>query len=404
MYHFGWSHPNRQILPREGMVMQLPSGVSYSVTLTGEFVPLPPPPQYIIFQGTERTNQLYSGWNLVSASLIDPRRTRLVISYNKSFQAFTAHHFDDLDNNWLPFLPREGAVWLYATSTPAPPEGTFSSTNTALYFNNYAPAYGIDERFRGADCETITNGTAQVFRRIHGVTEAVGAAVAISSEFPGYIDPTADLVRYVPRGSSYSVRVQSESGFGETQAATAPDFGSIPPIWPQPMVIFSPQYAFRSQPQDANARPGATVELSAIFHYVNTLDPRVTLDVPYQWQMQNGSTWIDLPNATNATLRLENIDSADAGAYRLRALACDEYFSRTATVSLIAPLVASQLQASGKVRLQVALPVTTKAVVQSSTDLEHWTDSITIDTATNEWTGEVDLKVGARFYRVVEVP
>jgi hypothetical protein len=402
MYPSGWSHPNLQILPWGGCIMYLPANTSINFTLEGEVIPLPRP-DYIAFgQGIE---QIYTGWNLVSLSLVNTRSTRFFLTFDKSRMLYNSYQWDDLDVHWLPVFPsRVQAVWVYGSSL-AHPNGAFTTTNTALYFNNYAPAYGIDQKFRGVNCEPLTNGTAQILRRVqNGATEAVGAAVAISSEFPGYIEPTADLVRYLPGGSSYSVRVQSGTLISETESSSAPDFGLAPPIFPQPMPVFYPTFAFRSQPQDASARPGATVELSAIFQNAHILDPLVTLDVPYQWQKHDGSTWIDVPNATSATLRIENIQPADSGAYRLRATACDEYYSRTATVSLIAPLVASQLQAGGKVRLQVTLPVTTKAVVQTSTDLQHWSEAITINTPTNEWAGEVALELGAKFYRVVEMP
>ena len=92
--------------------------------------------------------------------------------------------------------------------------------------------------------------------------------------------------------------------------------------------------------------------------------------------------------------------------WRYRA-ACGQYSfanSRSATITLMAPRVVSEIQPNCKLRLQVSLPVATKALVQTSDDLEHWIDATPIDIPTNAWSVEIGIEADCKFYRVVEVP
>ena len=406
MYPSGWSHPNLQILPWGGCSMYLPANTSINVTLEGEIIPVPRPDYIALGQGIE---QVYTGWNLVSLGLVNTRSASLVLTFNKNTMTYNSYRWDDLDISWLPVLPSTPqAVWVYGSGL-AHPNGSFANTNTAVYFNNYAPAFGIDSPFYTPNCEHRSGLTVQLLQHPEGGGPATpfGEPVTTSTAFPGYIEPSADLVRYLAPNRNYSVRYEGSQSWGETSPFTvAPTGGALPPLFPMGTHIGPTIPVFHTQPQSASFRPEDDVELHAIFYDALVMNPQVTLNVPYQWQKQTSAgQWVDIPNATTNTLNFENIQAADAGNYRLRATYnCEPLYSRTASLSVIAPLVASQLQASGKVRLQVTLPVTTKAVVQTSTDLKNWSDAITIDTATNAWTGEVNLEADAKFYRVVEVP
>ncbi|MGZ8900303.1 MAG: hypothetical protein ACXW3Z_09430, partial [Limisphaerales bacterium] len=143
----------------------------------------------------------------------------------------------------------------------------------------------------------------------------------------------------------------------------------------------------------------------ALFHHATTLAPQISLDVPFQWQKRNSNgEWLDIPGASEATLHLEDIKTSDAGPYRLRATYfCEQFYSRTASLTLLAPTLSFEPQAINTMRLSVALPVSTRAVVQSSADLKTWTDEFPITTATTDWS-TVTLEGPPKFYRVQEIP
>ena len=127
---------------------------------------------------------------------------------------------------------------------------------------------------------------------------------------------------------------------------------------------------------------------------------------PFQWQKPNSNgEWTDIPGASDTTLHLEDIKTTDAGTYRLRATYyCEQFFSRTAILTLLAPTLSFEPQSNNTMRLRVALPVSTKAVIQSSADLQEWTEEFPITTATTEWSTEISLEGAPKFYRVQEVP
>ena len=111
---------------------------------------------------------------------------------------------------------------------------------------------------------------------------------------------------------------------------------------------------------------------------------------PFQWQKPNSNgEWTDIPGASDTTLHLEDIKTTDAGTYLL---------------TLLAPTLSFEPQSNNTMRLRVALPVSTKAVVQSSADLQEWTEEFPITTATTEWSTEISLEGAPKFYRVQEVP
>ncbi|MGZ8899940.1 MAG: hypothetical protein ACXW3Z_07580, partial [Limisphaerales bacterium] len=143
MYPFGWSHPDHQILPWQGAVMVLPANSTNTLTLIGEFVPLPRT-DYTILAGSPATVRIQRGFNLVSAraakQLAESRSESVVVYwFNKSTWMYQAYQEDDLDGGWLPTpVPTTGGVWYRSTQAPVHPDGTFANPDTALYFNNYA--------------------------------------------------------------------------------------------------------------------------------------------------------------------------------------------------------------------------------------------------------------------------
>jgi hypothetical protein len=422
MYPFGWSQPDHKILPWQGAVMVLPPNFTNTFTLTGETVPLPRT-DYAVLEGSPAMARFYRGFNLVSAraaeyiartrsnpGVIGPREPVTLFSFNKNSANYILHQVDELDNSWSPVPPpATGAVWYLSTQAPVHPDGTFANPDTALYFNNYAPAYAIDSPFLGANCEHRSGLTAQLLRHpATGSPIPIGDPLNVSTNFVGYIDPRTNHVRYVPGDQLYSVRVEGPDFFGQTDVFTVPTMGTLqqPPVPPLGMNIGPTVPIFREQPADLTFRPGADIHLDALFHHATILDPQISLNVPFQWQKQNSNgEWTDIPGASETTLHLENIKTTDAGAYRLRATYnCKQFYSRTAILTLLAPTLFVEPQANNTMRLRVALPVSTKAVVQSSADLQEWTEEFPITNPTTEWSTEISLLGGHRFYRVQEVP
>jgi hypothetical protein len=336
-----------------------------------------------------------------------------VIWFNKNTMSYLAYQHDELDG-WTPgILPTEGAVWIRPTGAPVHPEGTFTNENTALYFNNYAPAFGINSPFYTAGCEHRAGLEVQLLEvAAGGGATAIGERVRTSAEFPGYIDPKGDLIRYVPGGRDYKVRYSSTPGgsWGESapfRVQTA-DGAGTPPIPPTGLFIGPTVPIYYEQSEDRLFRPGDEVELSAIFYMAGVLSPpQVTLDVPYQWQKLNSAgEWVDVSGATTNTLRIENAQVSDAGRYRLSATYhCEEIYSRVAAVTVDGPIIASALEVGGAIHFEVEFPVSVSAVVQSSVNLKDWEDEIVIANGSNGiWSTNLNASGTIKFYRVMETP
>ena len=134
-----------------------------------------------------------------------------VYVYSKSLKRFAVLVFDELSNEWFPTVPPvEGAVWFQTSEALAHPRGTFANTNTPLYYNNFAPAYGIDRPFRDSNCVARTSGTISLsVPGSHGFLHYGYAH--FSTNFPGYFEPSGLGVRYVRPEYSIQAYDQAES-------------------------------------------------------------------------------------------------------------------------------------------------------------------------------------------------
>lgn len=410
MYQSGWSHPNERILPWQGAIIVLSANTTLSAALTGEVIPLPRP-DYVIFPNSPEIAPFYRGINLVSAKaakyIAETRaEPASVYAWNNQTMNYAHYQYDGLSLEWIPFpAPGTGAVWFQSTQAPVHPEGAFTNSNTALFFNNYAPAFGIDSPFVFPNCEQRLGLTAQLVRHAQGGSlTPEGDPVNVSTN--GYIDPFTNHIRYV-LGGQYSVRFEGSAGFqGQTDPFTVVSTaGNLIPILPLGMHVTPTVPVFRTQPEDLTFRPGDDVHLEALFHHAGTLDPQISLDLPYQWQKQNAAgEWIDITGADETTLHLENAQPQHAGAYRLRATyGCEYRFSRTAIVTLMAPTISSTLTTNDQVSLTIQFPVQVTAKVQSSMNLTNWQDEMNI-AASSTWTTNLNAEGSVKFYRVIEAP
>jgi len=270
--------------------------------------------------------------------------------------------------------------------------------------------FGIDAPIYTPGCEHRTGGLiatlVETFPPSAGVLP-IFPSIPFSTNFPGYLEPTADHVRYIRTNWPISLHYSNDQFWGMTLPVTpAVSAGDTPPLWPFALPIGPTHPVFRIQPADATFTPGDTIELHTIFHEAIILDPRISLEVPYQWQKQDDlGAWIDLPNATNYILRIENAQLQHAGAYRLRATYnCEELYSRTANIKRLAPILSSSILPNNKLRLDIQLLTSPAARIQSSTNLQSWTDEHYISTTNTPaaWNTEITTDGQAKFYRVLE--
>ena len=85
-------------------------------------------------------------------------------------------------------------------------------------------------------------------------------------------------------------------------------------------------------------------------------------------------------------------------------LNCEVVYSDVATVTYLAPKLSLTPQPNGTKTLMVTLPIVEKAKVQTSTNLQTWTDIAEFALPRTIWTTNVTASDEARFYRAVEVP
>jgi len=150
-------------------------------------------------------------------------------------------------------------------------------------------------------------------------------------------------------------------------------------------------------PSNQIASTGSTVTFSTA--------PRGPTDIRYQWQFNGGN----LPDATNATLTLSNVQQADNGTYgvtvRVITNAVVPPATFTATLTVVEPplLTEPQLLLNGDFRVLLQHGImNANYIIDESTNLINWATLMTLSYTSNP-TPFTDTTTGARkqrFYRV----
>lgn len=118
------------------------------------------------------------------------------------------------------------------------------------------------------------------------------------------------------------------------------------------------------QPVSQKVVRGATVQFNVLVTSLTT--------PTYQWRL-NG---INIPNATASSYTRTNVQPSDAGKYSVvirNAGGSTTSEDATLTVDTTPVRITTSLLSNGSLNLHIEGPLTATYIVQSSTDLQHWT-------------------------------
>jgi len=116
-------------------------------------------------------------------------------------------------------------------------------------------------------------------------------------------------------------------------------------------------------PASQRVNPGATATFTVSLSL--SLTP-----VTYQWR-HNGT---NIPNATARSYTVSNAKAADAGEYSVEITNGGGKADASATLTVnIPPRIRTSLLSNGVLNLHIDGPLIATYIVQSSTDLQHWT-------------------------------
>lgn len=177
--------------------------------------------------------------------------------------------------------------------------------------------------------------------------------------------------------------------------ATVLFLGGLSQTWagllPPPIIV-----PLVGQPASQKVVRGATVQFNVLVTSLTTPS--------YQWRF-NGT---NIPNATASSYTLTNVQSKDAGKYSVvirNAGGSTTSEDATLTVDATPVRITTSLLSNGLLNLHIEGPLIATYIVQSSTDLQHWT-SISTNLVV---LGLLDLPLGTSkgtggascFYRVL---
>jgi len=431
-WQFGnWTDPAQRLEPGEGAFIRNPSN-EFQVTFAG-IVP------------TNFQSQLPGGFSLASVpvggieSLIANDSDRL-------------YAWDPLTTNYASFDYIAGIGWFgefgpYPLDGPVRPGRAFfyqgfqlptpppPSSLPSVYFNNYAPAAGVDSPVTSTlDCigDFLV---AQLYWSRPGFLSflPLGSPVPLLPSSSGtYLDAAGvDLVRTVDSsppvqiwveirvwdlrgGATYeeaSAQVLSEYDWGRGQAFEINGvFGCCPPSLPLNLTGLPASFAvgridagpyFTANPTNTVAVGGETVTLDPQFWIPTWAPGRI------QWQKQTGSnTWSDVVGATNWLMTIPSVSVSDTGTYRVD-------WRRDCAIRLSPPrdlVVVNGLKIGipafrspdGALVFEVGLAPALDYTVEVSGNLRDWLPLAQITNAPAQWevvdTDALDRP--QRFYRV----
>ncbi len=387
-YPEGWSHPTLRLEP----------GTSF-------FAAVPQPPLFMFVDGTlvERASPtLYRGYNLISGASVPAAAGYPgdLLQTLASSGTIRINRFDPEEGGWSPPLAVESldsCLFVASEGWPAHPAGS-PPPGQAVYFNNWAPALGVNARFVDQFGRGVSGQAQLCLIESTGAKVPLGPPARLSTgDWAGYLDPTQDLVRYVP-GSFQPIQLVVEASAGGAVITTAPitiivglgPLNYLPGLagLVAPTVPATPQPEFLEQPADTTAALGTAAELRALFHYRGTEpSPEQSLhsvaDCPpagtecpirYAWEKRTPQrTWVEIPNAATPILRFPSVTPEDYGWYRLSAR-WGEHVVYSAPAPLAMPFrLQASAYAGGSLEIQFSVSKEVFVGFDYSRDGRSWT-------------------------------
>ncbi len=428
-FQFGsWVHSEQTLAPGEGA-----------------FIRNPAEPFSITFAGTPPTNfvaPVRSGNNLLSVPAgatiqLNPRDDDLL------------HFWDPTRTNYSPVLIAQQGVWwspltgslvdppfrpgesfLYYR-TPAPGE-TVPKVQHSVYFNNYAPASGVDAPISSTYGCFGSTWVAQLYQGFGdpGPLDstnytAVGEQIPLlASTDVTYVDPQFDGVRFMTpgsislqirawdsrRGGSFEAAVFAGGGIGWSKVfAFSPGPDLQPPLNLVGLGRFdvgplTPFWTWFPYPTNATVVEGqsARFEVGQVGAQFGTPDYYT-----YQWQRETApNTWTDIVGATSRILRIPAVQKADAGRYR--AVGRFDCASGVSLPSVLTVFGSPQLSAAtaSEANQTLLLSGIGSVQIEASFDLSHWADFAAATNGFERWEIRVTnaSEFSQRFFRARLAP
>lgn len=416
-----WLNPSDSLRPGEGAFIRNP-GSSFSVTFTGSMpaplfrpalndtgyyllgLPFAPQFDFTVNDGDEVLVWLGSQWS-------------------DSYQYLDGFGWFPSD----PFLTATDAVLFHRYSPGGP--GARPLPGSAIYFNNYIPASGVNSPLGTTYGCIGTNFIAQLWCSTSSSSDPlstsylpVGPAVPVVGENnAAFLDPHSDLPVTRPpelsandhlfarvfvwdRRDGTLQAARSKNGIIGQSSTFTVDFGdpSIPPnnLPSFPMSMFGPLTPFPlgNQSSTVNVFVGASAQLA------------LPLGFPYtfQWQKKlSSNTWANIPSAMSNVLNFASTTARDSGDYR--ALVTLDCTNRT---SAIITLTVGPILSSANIRTGDSALVFTATArpgfhyqLESSQNLTNWLAEKIFSNAPAQWSVEVTNRTAPRnFYRLRVVP
>lgn len=289
------------------------------------------------------------------------------------------------------------------------------ATTSSLTLNNVTLAHEGDYRVLVTD--DITTGVSVVARLtvrvppvvivgLRGVTNAVGSTVTLSITASGSVPmgfswrkgslPVTNIV-LMTTNSTFSI-VNAQTNDSTTWRCVITNSGNVAPgVLSQAAVLILAPPVFTNSPLSQIVEPGANVTFTA--------GAAGSGPLRYQWQFQGA----DIPNATNTTLTLLNVQLAGQGEYRVTVTNLIGTATATATLTVGTPVISlhdAEWLGNGSVRLKLSGVPNRNHAIETSPNLTNWT---TLDTIfyTNGLMPFEDATVSVmtnRFYRARLLP
>jgi hypothetical protein len=414
MYSNGWNNAGMTLNPSETAILMPPRNKTYLAHIEGERdYPLPP---------------LYRGWNLAPVKAVlplDPLRKTFTPKSGDEMHVylktgvFSRALYSAEQQRWVDLrVPLDG-VWYYTTEWPTNPAGQFDLRG-AIYFNNFAPAFGVDEPFLDANGCALS-GTAMLMRQNPEGWEPVGASVPVLN---GYVDPSSDLMRYLDLDDESASTNLAVSFITTEGTRLGNPFPAKPGRGLVPVGLsgfrFGRRPVFLSAPQTIAIEPGNTAQLEAVYNYRADGGPLPTNSlenvkectnqneaclIRFQWQRRtDDGEWVNVPNATMSHLSLVSVQERDYGAYRLKAAwGCREDFSASAALLPLTALTAIHRQATKSFDLTVSTLGAKQLKLELSADLINWQTYAVKADPTNSWVVTVPDTARKVFFRAIAI-
>lgn len=396
LYSNGWSSPGMTLHPSETAIMMPPINQKYVGQIEGERAyPLP---------------EVYRGWNLLPIQAffpLPPLTQKITPNAEDEIWAPTSSGFsrgiyNGEERRWIGLqMPRDG-MWYYAKDWPVNSAGEFFELRGAIYFNNFAPAFGLDEPFLDANGCAL-NGSATLLNQTGDTSwEPLGEAVPVVD---GYIDRTRDLMRYVKMDDelaslTLAISLQALGGTQQSQP-----FAVRPGKGLSPVGLSGFQWArrprFIKNPVSQIVSPGHSVELEATYNYPGGgggTDSLIEAEecgggaenycsVRYQWQRLTPSgNWQNVTEATSPKLRFASVAEGQYGSFRLRAAwGCREDVSAAASILRPVLLNLETGLLPKTLELYTTAAGTKRVEIQFSEDLLNWRTYVAVEQPTNVW-------------------